>query len=156
MTGGRIGLGNTMGLAVVVALNLALFRGVMPLLTFPAIAAFLVLLDIALARLLIWRRPLRPSEYGFIAAGFVAAMISFPYNNDPQILRGIIGLYRDVTGDTRVFRFNNTASFIYAERAALGVVILAITLSGGVLAGWGHRRRNRRADVTDRAATPGT
>ena len=37
-----------MGLAVVAAINLALFRGVMPLLTIPAIAVSLIFLDVAL------------------------------------------------------------------------------------------------------------
>ena len=144
-----------MGIAVVVALNLALFRGAMHMLTIPAIGAFLVLLDVALARLLIWRRPLRSSDCGFIATGFVATILTFPYDNDPHILRGIIGLYREATGDMRIFKFNNAASFVYAERAALGVVILAISLSGGALAGWSRRRLTSRRDGADRTTSPG-
>lgn len=152
VAGDRIGLGGYLGLAVVAALNLALFRGVMQLLTIPAITALLIFLDLALTRLLIWRRPLRPSEYGFLAAGTVATLITIPYNNDPRILQEIIDLYRDVTGDVRTFRFNHTASFIYAERVALGIAILAIALGGGALAGWGRRRQRRRMDGAD----PGT
>jgi hypothetical protein len=148
----RIGLVGYMGLAVVAALNLALFRGVMELLTIPAIAVFLVLLDVALIRLLVWRRPLRPHEYGFIATGIVATMITLPFNNDPRILQVALDLYRDATGDMRVFRFNNSESFIYVERAVFGVVILAIALSGGALSGWCVRRVKRRPDRTDQTA----
>jgi hypothetical protein len=155
IAGARIGLGGYMGLAVVAAINLALFRGVMPLLTIPAIAVSLIFLDVALIRLLVWRRPLRPGEYGFIVTGFAATMITFLYNNDPRILQGILALYRDVTGDTRIFRLNNTASFIYMERAALGVLILAIALGGGELAGLGGRWQRRRTDRSDRIVSPG-
>jgi hypothetical protein len=155
MTGARIGLGGYMGLAVVAAINLALFRGALPLLTIPAIAVFLILLDVALIRLLISRRPLRPGEYGFIVTGFVATMITFPYSNNPPVLQGILDLYRDVTGDARIFRFNNTASFIYAERAALGVLILATALGGGALAAWGGRWLRRRTNGAERSASSG-
>ena len=155
MAEGRIGLVGYMGLAVVAALNLALFRGVMELLTIPAIVVLLILLDAALIRLLIWRRPLRPHEYGFIVTGFVVTMITLPFNNDPRILQAALDLYRDVTGDMRVFRFNNSESFIYVERAALGVVILAVALCGGALSGWGVRRMKRRPDRKDQTAGTG-
>ena len=154
MTEHKLGLGNYMGIAVVVALNLALFRGAMHMLTIPAIGALLVLLDVVLARLLIWRRPLRSSDYGFLATGFVATILTFPYNNDPHILRGIIGLYRGATGDSRIFKFNNAASFVYAERATLGVGLLAISLIGGALAGWGRRRSRSRGGGADRLTSP--
>ena len=86
MIGGRIRVRGLMGLAVVVAINLAMFRGAMSLLTLPAISTWLVLLNLALARLLVWHRPLGPAGYGFLVAGFVASLISLPCNNQPQIL----------------------------------------------------------------------
>ena len=78
MSGGRISLGHFMGLAVIVAVTLAMFRGVAQLLTILFISAFLVMLDLALARLLIWRRPIRSSEYGFMVAGPVVTMLTLP------------------------------------------------------------------------------
>jgi hypothetical protein len=57
-------------------------------------------------------------------------------------LSTIIRLYRDVTGDMRVFRFNNTEAFIYAERAVLGMLILSVAMIGGLLFGWVVRRRS--------------
>jgi len=145
MSGGRISLGHFMGLAVIVAVTLAMFRGVAQLLTILFISAFLVMLDLALARLLIWRRPIRPSEYGFMVAGPVVTMLTLPFHNDPYLLRFLIRGYRDLTGDPKVFRFNNTVSYLYAERAALGFLILIIALSGAVLASRGGRWRRGRA-----------
>jgi hypothetical protein len=150
MTQERTRLVGYMGLAVIAAINLALFRGVMVLLTIPAFVVFLILLDLALIHLLFWRRPLRPHEYGFIATGIVVTMITLPLNNDPRILQKALDLYRDVTGDMRVFRFNNSESFIYVERATLGVVLLAVALCGGALTGWVTRRVKRRRNRTDR------
>jgi len=138
---------------VVAALNLALFRGIMKILTIPVLAALLVLLDLALIRLLNWRQSFRPFEYGFVVAGFMAAMVTLPFNQDPHILEWILELNRDLTGDTRTFRFNNTASFIYMERAVLGFLILVIALSGGLLAGWGSRWLGRRRARIDRTAS---
>jgi hypothetical protein len=155
MAEGRVGLVGYMGLAVVAAINLALFRGVTQLLTIPAIVVFLVLLDVALLRLLFWRRPLRPQEYGFIATGIVVAMVTLPFNNEPRILQTVLDFYREVTGDMRVFRFNNAESFIYAERAVLCGVILAVAMSGGALSGWGFRRLKRSPDRTDQTAATG-
>jgi hypothetical protein len=152
MIGARIGLGGYIGLAVIAAINLALFRDALSLLTIPAIAIFLILLDVALIRLLISRRPLSPGEYGFFVTAFVATMITFPFNNNPRILQGVLDLYRDVTADARTFRFNYTSSFIYAERAALGVLILAIALGGGALTAWGGRWLRRRKNEAERSA----
>jgi hypothetical protein len=140
MKSDRIGVAGYLGLAVIVAVNLALFRGAMVLLTIPFVVVLLILLDLSLARLLILRSPLRASEYGFIAVGIVATMLSLPFNNDPAILQTMIRLYREVTGDFRVFRFNTSPSFIYAERAVVGLAILAVSLLGGFLAGWLARR----------------
>jgi hypothetical protein len=137
----RIGVSGYLGLAVIVALNLALFRGVMQLLAFPAISMILLMVDMAMAKILIWRSPLRPFERGFIAFGFLATILSLPFNNDPRILGSIIGLYREATGDMRVFRFNNTEGFLYAERAVLGTLILGVAVLGGLLSGWMARRR---------------
>jgi hypothetical protein len=153
---GNIGLGNVMGAVLVAALNLAMFRGAMQMLAIPAIAAFLVLLDVALARLLIWRRPLRPFDYGFIVTGFAATMATLPFNNDPHILGAVIGLYRDVTGDARIFRFNSTDAFVYWERTALGAIILALALCGGAMTWWARRRLRRPADGIDLTTSPDT
>ena len=151
MTGGEVGMRNDMGLAVIVAINLAMFRDVTRLLAIPAIGAF-VSFDLALVRLLIWARPIRPSEYGFMAAGFVATMITLPCNDEPHLLRVLIRLYRNLTGDARGLRFNNAASIISAERATLGVALVAVALPGAVLAVRVDRWVRRRAD---RLAVPG-
>ncbi|QDV35211.1 hypothetical protein [Tautonia plasticadhaerens] len=140
MAGVRIGVGSWMGLAVVVAIDLAMFRGVMPMLTIPAIAVFLVLLNLVLIRLLVLRWPLRPCDYGFLAVGFVAATLSSPFNNDPRTLRRFLDLYREVTGDARVVWWGVADSFLYLERAALGLLILAVATGGGLLSGWAGRR----------------
>jgi hypothetical protein len=149
MTGTGIGLGNLLGLTAVVAINLSLFCGVPQLLAVPAIGALLVLLDVVLTRLLIWRRPLRAFDYGFIATGFAATMATLPYNHDPQILQWLLGLYRDFAGND-AFRSYNLSLFHALEKASLGALILALALAGGVIASSLRRRSKRRADANHR------
>ena len=132
-----------------------MLRGAMALLAFPAITTWLVLLNLALARLLIWPRPPRPAEYGFVVAGFVASIVTLPFNNQPQILESLIRLYRALSGDARVFGFDTVPSFLHAERAALGAVILAVAGVGAGLAGWCARRPGRRGYGAPRRAPPG-
>ncbi|WZO98280.1 hypothetical protein EP7_005340 [Isosphaeraceae bacterium EP7] len=152
MTGDRIGLRNTMWLAVVAAINLAMFRGVMNLLLIPAIAVFLVLLDVVLVRVLIWRRPLRPFDYGFIACGFTAAMVSLSPGVQDFLLPAIRRLHEELFHILSFYGLGWFGYFSYftLHRVVVCALILSVALAGGFAAKALNQRRLNRFERADR------
>ncbi|WZO99846.1 hypothetical protein EP7_001460 [Isosphaeraceae bacterium EP7] len=140
MRGPGIGLRNLLWLGLIVAVDLSLYRGAFRQLSVPAIGAVVVLLNVALTRLLVWGGSFRAFDYGFLAAGLAATLATIPYNSDPQILHGLIRLYRDVTGDVQFLKVYRVTTLHRMDRASLSVLLVAFAVAGGVVADRGVKR----------------
>ncbi|WP_435006176.1 hypothetical protein P12x_003815 [Tundrisphaera lichenicola] len=149
MPRGEIDLKSYMGLAIIVAINLAVFRNLPGLLTIPAIAIFVILFDFALARLLIWRRPLSVRDGAFVATAYVVNIVASPFGNDPLLLRGLFDRLPVGWTGKPTLRFVNSIGFIYLDRAVLCGLILAFAWNcrGPIEKVW--RRRFPRGSSTD-------
>lgn len=137
-----------MKLVALMALDLALFQGVYRILLVPFVAFLLVALNVVVIRTALRGRGPGAFDAGFLVVGgayFVAATaLMWPRPGRPfgslGILQGGINLYRKVSGDLRIFRFNNTAFFGMAEHIATTCLGLAMaTVAGLLVAGFVRR-----------------
>ncbi len=146
-----------MKLVVLLALDLALFQGVYWLLMVPFVTFLLLALNVVVIRTAIRGRGPGAFDAAFLmigAAYFVAATAMEASAaragrfSSLGILQGLIDLYRVISGDTRVFRFNHPAAFVAAERLATTTLGLVLAVAAGLLASWYVRRRPGRGLAT--------
>jgi hypothetical protein len=149
----RFSIAAIMRLVCLVALDLFLLQGATSLLSTPVICSLLSIpvicfavlaFNVVLFQAAVLGRPLKGCHYSFLAVGTAYfILITVFARNAPglqagtvPILEPIIQVYRAVTGDHRIFLFNNVPAFWIAER------VTATAL--GLLLAWAARLRVAR------------
>lgn len=145
-----------MKLVVLAAVDLAMLRGLPEsFLRSPApiMLYFFVAWNLVVIQGVVLRRPIRAWQATFLVVGlaYFVALTAYTVSNSrapgtfqaPMYLEAGIRAYRRVTGDYRVFRFNNSAWFFRLEAVVANLVGLLVAWLSGILVERALRRPER-------------